>query len=195
MVSRSVRLGVRPITRFLLLSYIFGFHVVWRPLWEGWVCNYLIHSLLSLARAVTLGSKSHRTHNYILMSHLRLSQPGGPGPCIYIPQEQGNPVIPLGTRFPFRCLSQLAGLWWRYSNPLPNGCHVLVWRLFKVQVILLPMVSRPVCLDDGIFITVGHLQSSFCRGASWWEDRSIIYSWNLLSLSGSSSAVFMTTSV
>jgi hypothetical protein len=24
-------------------------------------------------------------------------QPGGPGPCIYIPQEQGGPVIPPGT--------------------------------------------------------------------------------------------------
>jgi hypothetical protein len=28
-------------------------------------------------------------------------QPGGPGPCIYIPQEQGGPVIPPGTVFPF----------------------------------------------------------------------------------------------
>jgi hypothetical protein len=28
---------------------------------------------------------------------LRLPQPGGPGPCIYIPQEQGGPVIPPGT--------------------------------------------------------------------------------------------------
>jgi hypothetical protein len=28
---------------------------------------------------------------------LRLPQPGGPGPRIYIPQEQGGPVIPPGT--------------------------------------------------------------------------------------------------
>jgi hypothetical protein len=37
---------------------------------------------LVLARAVTLRSKSRRTHGLILLSHLRLHQPGGPGPCI-----------------------------------------------------------------------------------------------------------------
>jgi hypothetical protein len=31
------------------------------------------------------------------MSHLRLPQPGGPGSRIYIPQEQGGPVIHPGT--------------------------------------------------------------------------------------------------
>jgi hypothetical protein len=36
--------------------------------------------LLGLARAVTLRSKSRRTHGLILLSHLRLHQPGGPGP-------------------------------------------------------------------------------------------------------------------
>jgi hypothetical protein len=50
--------------------------------------------LLGLARAVTHGSKSHRTHGHILLSHLRLPQPGGPGPCIYIPQEQGGRYTP-----------------------------------------------------------------------------------------------------
>jgi hypothetical protein len=32
---------------------------------------------------------------------MRDPQPGGPGPRIYIPQEQGDPVIPPGTGFPF----------------------------------------------------------------------------------------------
>jgi hypothetical protein len=41
---------------------------------KGWVCNLL------------------RTRNHILLSHLRLFQPGGPGSRIYIPQEQGGPV-------------------------------------------------------------------------------------------------------
>jgi hypothetical protein len=49
------------------------------------------------------------------------SQPGRPGPRIYIPHEKGGPVIPPGTGFPFRCLLRLAGLWWRYSNPPPRG--------------------------------------------------------------------------
>jgi hypothetical protein len=56
-------------------------------------------------------------------SHLIISfedpppQPGGPCPRIYITQEQGGPVIPLGTGFPFCCLLWLIGLWWSYSNP------------------------------------------------------------------------------
>jgi hypothetical protein len=36
-----------------------------------------------------------------VLSHMRLPQPGGPGRCIYIPQEQGCPVIPQGSGFPF----------------------------------------------------------------------------------------------
>jgi hypothetical protein len=51
-----------------------------------WVCNLLVQLFLILARAVTLGSKSRRTHDHILLSHLRLPQHGVPGPCIYIPQ-------------------------------------------------------------------------------------------------------------
>jgi hypothetical protein len=58
---------------------------------------------------------------YFTASDLRLPQPGGPGPHIYIPQEQCGPVIPQGTGFPFHRLLQLTGLWWRYSNPPPHG--------------------------------------------------------------------------
>jgi hypothetical protein len=65
---------------------------------ERRACNLLIQF------AVTLRSKSRRTHDHILLSHLRLPQPGGPGPCIYIPQEQSGPVIPPGTGFPICCL-------------------------------------------------------------------------------------------
>jgi hypothetical protein len=72
--------------------------------------NLLVHLLLCLARADTLGSKSGRTLDHNLMSHLSLSQPGGPGLRIYIPQEQGDPVIPSGTGFPFRRLLRFAGL-------------------------------------------------------------------------------------
>jgi hypothetical protein len=38
---------------------------------------------------------------HFTVSDSRLSQPGGPGPRIYIPQEQDSPVIPPGTGFPF----------------------------------------------------------------------------------------------
>jgi hypothetical protein len=56
---------------------------------------------MGLARAITLEPKSHRTHGHILLSHLRPPQPGGPGSRIYIPQEQGGPVIPPGIGFRF----------------------------------------------------------------------------------------------
>jgi hypothetical protein len=40
--------------------------------------------------------------SYFTVSDLRLSQPGEPGPCIYIPQEQGGLIIRPGTVFPFQ---------------------------------------------------------------------------------------------
>jgi hypothetical protein len=48
----------------------------------------------------------------------------GLDPCIYIPQEQGGPVITPGTGFHFRSLLQLTGLRWRYSKPSPHGRHL-----------------------------------------------------------------------
>jgi hypothetical protein len=63
---------------------------------------------------------SGRTRNHTLLFHLRVSQPGGQGPRIYMPQEQGGPVISPGTGFPLPRLLRLAGLRWRYSNPPPT---------------------------------------------------------------------------
>jgi hypothetical protein len=73
------------------------------------VCNLLVQLLLGFARGVTLESKSRKTHSHILLSLMRLPQPGGPGSRIYIPQEQSGPVIPPGTGFPFCRLLRLAG--------------------------------------------------------------------------------------
>jgi hypothetical protein len=78
-VSRLVYLGVGPMTRLLLLSEICGLHVEGRPPWR---------------------EDGSVIYSYNLLSHLRLPQPGRPGPRIYIPQEQGGPVIPPGTGFP-----------------------------------------------------------------------------------------------
>jgi hypothetical protein len=105
-VSRPVCLGsgshLEPMIRFLFS--VWRLRVSWcvaPSLTRGWVCNLIVQLLLGLARAVTLESKSSRTHDHSLLSHLRLPQPGGPGPRIYIPQQQGGPVIPPGTGFPF----------------------------------------------------------------------------------------------
>jgi hypothetical protein len=78
----------------------------------GRVCNLLL--LMVLASAVPLGSECCGTQDHILLSQsLRLPQPGGPGPRIYIPQEQAGPDVPPGTGFSFRRLLRLAGLQWR----------------------------------------------------------------------------------
>jgi hypothetical protein len=117
-VSRPVCLGVRRPSGtcdqiFFLLEISFRqlrvCYFVAPSLTRRRVCNILVQLLLGLARAVTIGSKSRRTHGHILLSHLRLPQPGRPGPRIYIPQEQVGPVIAPGTGFPLCRLLRLAG--------------------------------------------------------------------------------------
>jgi hypothetical protein len=61
-----------------------------------------------------------QSHSLVRVLDSKLPQPGGPGPRIYIPQEQGGPLIAPGTEFPFRRLLRLSGLRWRYSNPPPH---------------------------------------------------------------------------
>jgi hypothetical protein len=71
---------------FLCLTFTSFLLHVGRTLWRvdaSVICSAITHWL-----------ESRRTHKHILLSHLRLTQPGGPGPRIYIPPEQGGPVIP-----------------------------------------------------------------------------------------------------
>jgi hypothetical protein len=128
--SRPVCLGVRRPsgTRdqfFFLLGIFFRqlrvCYFVVPSLTRGRVCNSLYNCFWAFARAVTLRAKSRRTHGNILLSHLRLPQPGGPGPRIYIPQEQGGPVIPPDTGFPFCRLLRLTGLRWSILTRLHTG--------------------------------------------------------------------------
>jgi hypothetical protein len=55
-----------------------------------------------LTFTVAVGHRQ-RSHSWVrvplTVSDSRHPQPGGPGPRIYIPQEQGGPVIPPGTGF------------------------------------------------------------------------------------------------
>jgi hypothetical protein len=81
---------------FLILSDTYWFVDMGRPLWRvdgsvfyNWCClRQRSHSQVRVPR----GSWPPFT-----VSDLRLPQPGGPGLCIYIPQEQGGPVIHPGT--------------------------------------------------------------------------------------------------
>jgi hypothetical protein len=69
---------------------IFAVFMLSRPLWREGDSAIDSCNLLS-------SPKSRRTDDHILLSHTRLPQPEGPGPCIYIPQEQIGSVIPPGT--------------------------------------------------------------------------------------------------
>jgi hypothetical protein len=94
---------------------------------RGWVCR--LQLLLVFASAVILRSESRGTHDHILLSQIWDSpQPGGPGPRIYIPQEQGVPIIAAGAGFPYRRQLPLAGLRWRYLTSPPHGsASFLIW--------------------------------------------------------------------
>jgi hypothetical protein len=59
----------------------------------------------AICSVITQWSESLRTRKHIILSHLRLPQPGGPGSRIYIPQEQGGPVIPPDTGFSLTIIS------------------------------------------------------------------------------------------
>jgi hypothetical protein len=96
-VSQSVSLGIKHPYRTcdqillpagMLLSEIYGLVSMGRPLWR--------EDGSAICSVITQWSESRRTRNHILLSHLRLPQPGGSVSRIYIPQAQGGPVIPLG---------------------------------------------------------------------------------------------------
>jgi hypothetical protein len=66
-----------------------------------WVC--FLQLLLVLAIVVILGSESRGTRDHILLSQFQDSPNlEGQVPVFISPQEQGGPVIPPGTGFPFR---------------------------------------------------------------------------------------------
>jgi hypothetical protein len=69
---------------------------------RGYVCRLQLPQ--TLASAVIRGSESRRTHRL----RFEILQSGGTGPRIYIPQEQGGPVITPGTGFPIRLLLLLS---------------------------------------------------------------------------------------
>jgi hypothetical protein len=118
-VIRPVCLGVKPHlgpkTRFLLQSDSCGFvqagHSLWRE--DG--------SAGPRQRSHSGARVLRYSWPYCNVSDSRLPQPGGPGPRIYIPQEQGGTVIPPSTGFPLPRLLRLAGIRWRYTNQPSRG--------------------------------------------------------------------------
>jgi hypothetical protein len=110
-----------------------GFLDVERPLWRE--DRSVIYCTIASGPCQSSHSRVQVPQNsgHILRPDLRLPQPGGPGPRIYIPQEQGGSVIPPGTGFPFRRLLRLAGLRWRYCNQPPHGVVTGSQREFSIM--------------------------------------------------------------
>jgi hypothetical protein len=109
---QSVRLGDKPLEThdrrfFFQLNTCGHSPYVTSSLTRRWVFH--LQMLLALASAVILRSESSGTFYCFTFERVFIS-----------PQEQGGPVIPPGTWYPFRRLLRLAGLRWRYSNPPPH---------------------------------------------------------------------------
>jgi hypothetical protein len=108
--------------RLTTSSFIFqlntcGYPYLTSSLKRGWVCR--LQLLMLLASAVILRSGYRGIRDHI---DSRLPQPGGPTLSIYIPQEQGSPIITPGTEFLFiaSCASQgCSG--GRYLTPPPRA--------------------------------------------------------------------------
>jgi hypothetical protein len=125
-----------------------------RQLWVCWcgapslrrgrVC--ILQLLLALDIAVILGSDSCGTHDHILLSQIRHSPTWGPGPGIDVPQDPGDPIIPHTLCSHFRRLLRLAGIWLKYSNPLPceqsKSKLFYDWRFTANNFLLAPSSSR-----------------------------------------------------
>jgi hypothetical protein len=92
-----------------------------------WVCR--LQLLLALARSFILRSESRRTQDHIFCLRFETPPTWSSGPCNYIPQEQGGPVITLGTGFPFRRFYDSQGYGGGNSNPPPQSggpvCYAL----------------------------------------------------------------------
>jgi hypothetical protein len=99
--SQSVRLGDKP-----LEIQDQNFYFPTEHLRLLCLCNILSDETMGLSFTIAAGPRQ-RSHSqvrdpreswpYFTVSDSRPRQPGGPGSRIYIPKEQGGPVIPPGT--------------------------------------------------------------------------------------------------
>jgi hypothetical protein len=112
---------------------------------RGWACLLRIQLLLVFARAVILGSSPAGLMTKFYCLRFETPQLGGPRPRIFIPQEQGGPVIPPGTGFPFRRLLRLAELRrisdfllssiWKFSSYLTGNTFCLRYKIKLVNAV------------------------------------------------------------
>jgi hypothetical protein len=124
-VSRPVCLGVGAQTRFFITFGHLRSSCWGAPsLRRRWVCNLLVQF------AVTLWSKSRRTHDHILLSYMKPyftvsyeTPPTWRARFLYLyPPGTRGPVISPDTGFPFCHLWRVAGLRWRWYSYV-KGCY------------------------------------------------------------------------
>jgi hypothetical protein len=120
---QSVRPGVKPLEthdQYFFNRTLAVIVLMLHPLW--WQDGSVIYICCwSCQRSHSQVGVPRDSWPYFTVSDSRLPQPGGPGPRIHNPLEQGGPVIPPGTVFPFRRLLRLEELRWRYSTTPPHG--------------------------------------------------------------------------
>jgi hypothetical protein len=151
----STHLG--PKTRFLLLSDSRGFVDVELFLWREDGPDVYNCCWTSPAQSFWGRSPAGLMAAFIVSDSI-LPQPGGTGPRINIPQEQGGPVITPGTGSPFRRLLRLAGLRCRYWSPPPHGLWINLgfWSpditsartAQKAPLLRVPLLLRCLCRCD-----------------------------------------------
>jgi hypothetical protein len=103
-----------------------------------------VQLLRGLSRAVTFRSKSGRTHDHILMSHLRLSQTWWARYPYLYPPETGWPSW-CGGGLEYLHPSPVSRKRRRKGNPVTGGI-AMSCKMSKVKVISRLTVSRPVYL-------------------------------------------------
>jgi hypothetical protein len=128
------------------------------------LCNILSDERIGLSFAIAAGPRQ-RSHSQVraprdswphfTVSDSILPETGRPGPRIYIPQEQGGPVIHPGIGFTSRRLLRLAGIRWKYSTPPPHGCQCRInyvsslydFGTIRIEVITFKGSSIILCLS------------------------------------------------
>jgi hypothetical protein len=198
-VNRPVCLDAKPPSGaqdqiFITVRELRGFLYVGCPRWRE--DESVIYNCCWPSPAQSFSGPSHAELMTIFYS-LRFDTPTTwrSGPCIYIPQEQGGPVISLGTGFPFRRLLRLAGLRWRCSNQPPRGGRQSTQSQSYFTTGSLPQISSSWCQapwdsrrDLFFFFFFGNWNLVFIirmEHPSWREDGFVSYILDILALSSS----------
>jgi hypothetical protein len=134
----------RPVIFIFQLNICGYSSCVTSSLTRGWVCRSQL--LLILASAVILRFEPRDSWSHFTVSDSRLPQPGGPGPRIYIPQEQGGSFIPPGTLLLFIASYDSPGYGGGIRPRLHTGlnCQLLLVSRYVASGLTTAQTRRPL---------------------------------------------------